>query len=296
MSSSSDSASPLEPDLPAPPNDPAKPATPKPSATVMLVRDAPAGVEVFLMERSGFGAFGGLHVFPGGKLDPNDGDPIWAERSTGLSAAEANRTLGVASGGLDYWIASIRECFEEAGVLLATRADGLLLPLRDPARRARFAGWRSKLNGGDVDSFETMCRTEALALATDRLAYVSHWITPIDQPKRFDTRFFVAQAPEEQEALHDGFETVESDWVRPETALERYARGEIQLISPTFTNLEGLAGFASTADLLAAKRAIDPGTIPTILPRIKPREGEGFDEALEVVGRGGVRFDTRHGA
>ena len=82
-----------------------------------------------------------------------------------------------------------------------------------------------------------MCVDEGLRLATDRLAYVSHWITPVEQPKRFNTRFFVARAPSRQEALHDGFETVESHWVRPETALDRWQRGELNLISPTFTDL-----------------------------------------------------------
>lgn len=267
------------------------PATPVPSATVILVRDGEEGVEAFLVERSGYGVFGGLHVFPGGKIDPTDGDALWADLAEGVDPETANATLGVDEGGLDYWVACIRECFEEAGVLLATREDGRLLPLTDPERRARFERWREQLNAGEKGAFEAMCQAERLRLATDRLAYLSHWITPVAQPKRFNTRFFVARAPTRQEALHDGFETVESHWVRPDVALERWQRGELNLISPTFTNLEALVGFETTERLLEAKRAVDPATIPVILPNVTPREGGDYEEDLAVVGRGGRLFD-----
>jgi len=269
---------------------PAQPGTPVPAATVMLVRDGAAGVEVFLMERSGFGAFGGLHVFPGGKLDGADYGGCWGTFAHGIDDAEASRRLGLDRDGLAYWVACIRECFEEAGVLLATREGGALVTLADPERRRRFASWRERLNAGGAGVFEAMCTEEGLRLAADQLAYVSHWITPIEQPKRYNTRFFVARAPAEQDALHDGFETVESDWLRPETALARFRAGELNLISPTLANLEALCGFATTQALLEAKRAVDPATIPMILPRVSLREGGGFDEAVEVVGRGGQSF------
>jgi hypothetical protein len=132
-----------------------------------------------------------------------------------------------------------------------------------------------------------MCAEEGLQLATDQLAYVSHWITPVDQPTRFDTRFFVARAPSEQSALHDGHETVHSEWIRPEFALERFADGELNLISPTENNLKALVDFASTERLLEAKRKINPRSIPTIVPRIQRRNSAEFDEVLEIVGHGG---------
>ena len=262
-----------------------KPAIPRPSATVMLVRDGPQGPEVFLMKRSGFGSFGGLHVFPGGKVDPGDRvDPhVW--EVDGFGDAEASRILGLASGGLAYWVACIRECFEEAGVLLARRQGGGVLPLTDPTRRARFAGWREALNGGEAGGMAAMCAAEKLTLATDELAYVSHWITPITEPSRFDTRFFVARAPVDQQALHDGHETVESEWLRPDVALDRFSRGELNLISPTEKNLEAIAGHASTDALLKALKSVDPGTIPTILPRIQRRKDGGYDETLTVVSK-----------
>jgi 8-oxo-dGTP pyrophosphatase MutT (NUDIX family) len=265
------------------------------AATVMLVRDRPEGVEVFLMERSHVGPFGGLHVFPGGKVDAADHDQGWAALASGITQAEASATLGLEGGGLGHWVAAIRECFEEAGVLLATRADGELLPLSDPVRRVRFARWRDRLNNGEPGAFEAMFREEGLRLATDRLAYVSHWITPLGQPKRYDTRFFVARAPVAQQALHDGYEAVESTWIRPEAALERFAQGRLRLISPTVQNLEGLAGDVCAESILAAKRSVDPATIPAILPRLVPGEGAAFEEVLEVVGRGGRLFAEGNG-
>ncbi len=259
------------------------PVTPVPAATVMLVRDVPGGgVEVFLMKRGQRGAFGGLHVFPGGKVDPDDGDAGLAVSPDGPDDARASAILGVPEGGLAYWIACIRECFEEAGVLLARGEDDRFLELRDPARRRLFAGWRDRVHGGESGALHAMCVDDGLRLATDQLAYAAHWITPEDQPRRFDTRFFVARAPAHQEALHDGQETVESQWLRPEEALEAHERGELNLISPTFTNLRGLCGHADTESLLVAYRAVDPATIPTILPRIRKR-GEGYEEVLEEV-------------
>ena len=263
------------------------PVVPRPAATVLLVRDADRGVEVFLMRRSGFGMFGGLHVFPGGKVDPSDHTLHERGVTSAPDDPNASATLGLAHGGLGYWVACIRECFEEAGVLLATDREGRPVRLADDAVRTRFERWRARLNGGDTGALAAMCAEESLRLATDQLAYVSHWITPIDQPARFDTRFFVARAPRGQEALHDGHETVDSEWMRPEDALARFRAGDLQMISPTFTNLEAIAGFDSTEDLLASKREVDPATIPTILPRVRRSEGGPIEEELEVVGYGG---------
>jgi 8-oxo-dGTP pyrophosphatase MutT (NUDIX family) len=259
---------------------------PRPAATVMLVRDGRTGVEVFLMKRSAFGMFGGLHVFPGGKVDGGDRAARWSLFASGPNDSRASAILGLSTGGLDYWVACIRECFEEAGVLLATDASGFSLRLIAPEIRTRFGHWRDRLNAGEPGLLEAMCREEGLKLATDQLAYVSHWITPIDQPTRFDTRFFVARAPSEQNALHDGRETVHSEWIRPELALERFVDGELNLISPTKNNLEALVGFGSTQVLLDAKRKVDPRSIPTIIPRIRRRNATEFDEVLEIVDHG----------
>jgi len=259
------------------------PVRPRPAATVMLVRDSKAGVEVFLMKRSGFGMFGGLHVFPGGKVEPADEARRWGELTSGPDDEQASAILGLARGGLGYWVACIRECFEEAGLLLATDDVGNTLRLAAPEARTRFAVWRDRINAQESGVLEAMCVTEGLLLATDQLAYVSHWITPVESPSRFDTRFFVARAPHDQQALHDGRETVQSEWIRPEVALERFEAGHLKLISPTQKNLEAVSGFDSTQGLLEAKRSIDPSTIPTVVPRITKRDGDDFEEELEIL-------------
>lgn len=271
---------------------PSAPVKLRPAATVMLVRDRPDGVEVFLMERSHVGQFGGLHVFPGGKVDSADHADGWAAYTQGLDDAAASQVLGLDRGGLGYWVACIRECFEEAGVLLATQRGGGLLPLQDPDRRTLFGGYRDRINGREAGAFEAMCEEQELLLAGGHLAYVSHWITPHSMPKRFDTRFFVAVAPAAQEALHDGVETVESAWIRPEVALTRFEQGDLNLISPTFKNLEAIAGFDSTEALLKAKRAIDPASIPAIRPKMVSSDSAAFDEVIEVIGKGGRFSDT----
>ncbi len=248
----------------------------------MLVRDADHGVEVFLMERHQSAVFGGLTVFPGGKVDGVDRTAELEAHCVGPSDAEASRVLRLPHGGLAYWVACIRECFEEAGLLLAYTDTGELIELRDPARRARFAAARARLNAGETGALDRLCADEGVRLATDHLAYVAHWITPVDQPRRFDTRFFVARAPEHQEAIHDGYEAVHSQWLRPEEALDRSAAGALTMISPTVHNLQALCGYADADALLADKAALDPATIPTILPRVV-RDGEFVREVVEEL-------------
>ena len=166
------------------------------AASVVLVRSGPEGPEVFMMKRPGGGDFPDLHVFPGGKVDEADFAP---ELVVGLDEAEADRLLGLAAGGLRYWVAAIRECFEECGVLLAYR-DGAPIDWRDEGEVARFHRYRQQLIDGEL-SLTDLCRREGLRLAADRVLYFSHWITPEQAPRRFDTRFFIAAMPPEQQTL-----------------------------------------------------------------------------------------------
>lgn len=263
-----------------------KGVVPRPAATVMLVRNGDEGVEVFMMERSAFGMFGGLYVFPGGQVDPADAGATATALCNGPSCLEANIALNLPTEGLAYWVAALRECFEEAGLLLATHSNGELLEMHDSGVRKRLATDRARLNDGRKGALEELCAREGLRLATDRLAYVARWITPVDSPSRFDTRFFVALAPEHQQAIHDGHETVRSLWIRPEDALARHAAGEQAMISPTLTNLKGLCGYASAEALVRAKAGVDPRGIPTIMPSVVrrgERPGDG-EERLEIVG------------
>lgn len=241
------------------------------AATVMLVRDAvegDPGVEVFMLRRTTNAAFGaGMYVFPGGKVDDADHAAELEPYCRGLDDRNASRQLGIESGGLAYWVASIRECFEEAGILLAERRDGTALTVRDGDRHAVHDGTLSMVE---------LCRREDLVIDLSTTQYVDHWITPVGERRRFDTRFFVTEAPEGQDGLHDDKETDRSRWVRPRAALDQHGAGDLMMMPPTVKNLRWLAGFASADDVVTAGREItEPATT---LPKIRT------DEAGEFVG------------
>src|SRR5690606_37918595 len=117
-------------------------------------------------------------VFPGGVVDPADSDPGLASLCAGLDDALASSVLGVERGGLAYWVAAVRECFEEAGLLLACRG-GDMLRLDEPGLAGRYAGLRALLARGETN-LTSLCREHGLTLALDKMAYFSHWITPMD--------------------------------------------------------------------------------------------------------------------
>jgi 8-oxo-dGTP pyrophosphatase MutT (NUDIX family) len=262
-----------------------------PAATVTLVRDASDGIEVLMLQRnyqSGF--MPGMFLFPGGALDAADAAQAVLARCLKLDERTASAALGMSSGGLAYWAAAIRESFEEAGVLLAYDEAGALVNPREPQRFARFEEYRRKLNAGE-SVLEAMLERENLTLAVDRLTYFSHWITPEGAPRRYDTRFFIALAPHDQEALPDNVEAIHHVWVSPAQALDRYRTGEFKMRTPTLRTLEQFAAFDTTQTLIAALR--EQRAIPAILPRIHPDgkrllPGEpGYDEiaATDAQGR-----------
>lgn len=221
------------------------------AATLLLVRDAESGLEVFMVERPGAADFGGMHVFPGGKVD--DADAAAEPRCVALNDSLASERLGIARGGVAFWAAAIRESFEEAGVLLGYRGDRLV-DLSDPAVRDRFADYRDAIHRGDLSIVE-LCEREDLRLATDRVHYFSHWITPEGPPRRYDTRFFLAHMPENQETAHHAGELEDGLWVRPRDALEHQAEGRWTMIFPTLTTLRSLARYGGVAALEADVRA-----------------------------------------
>jgi 8-oxo-dGTP pyrophosphatase MutT (NUDIX family) len=240
------------------------PVIPLPAATIMLVRDEPAGMQVLMLRRNFDSAWvGGAELFPGGAVDLEDGDPALAARST-RDDKTASHLLNLDRGGLDYFVAAIRECFEEAGILLATRADGAPIDFDDAETSSRFGEARQRLNAGEL-GFTEFCATEDLRLDTDRLYYFSHWITPEWSTRRYDTRFFVAELPSGQHALHDDVEVIASTWIEPAEALERHQAGEIDVLYPTEQNLQAISRFSRSAELLAATRAVE---LPTILPKV----------------------------
>lgn len=240
--------------------------TPREAATVMLVRDQP-DLHVFMQRRSLEADFvGGAYVFPGGSLDPADRDPLLFSRCYGCDDTGASRLLGAPSGGLGFWVAAIRESFEEAGVLLARSAiTGAPLDLDEPGVAARLDAARGALCAGER-SFVDVVTGENLLLDAGALHLFSHWITPAAMPRRYDTWFFVAEAPSGHAYVHDDGEAVASTWIRPADAVERGKRGEFEIIFPTLRNLQALSRF-ETADALvdAVRSATD---VSTTQPRI----------------------------
>jgi glyoxylase-like metal-dependent hydrolase (beta-lactamase superfamily II)/8-oxo-dGTP pyrophosphatase MutT (NUDIX family) len=247
------------------------PVVPRPAATLVLLRDAHAHFEVLLLRRAERAEFaGGAYVFPGGAVDAADFDPALGVLCHGLDDAHASRVLGEPDGGIAYWIAAIRECFEEAGLLLAYDAVGEPLAIEEE-RSVELAAARRAMIAGRLPLLDFL-RTARLTLATDRIAYLDRWITQPGRPRRFDTRFFVARAPERQVAEHDGAELMHHAWLAPPTALERNRRGELNLLYPTIKTLETLARFRRVEDVLAYARS--ERALPAMTPRkAASREG-----------------------
>ncbi|UUX97151.1 MBL fold metallo-hydrolase [Aquabacterium sp. J223] len=215
----------------------AAPAVSRLAATVAVLRDGPQGTEVLLVrraERAG-DRHAGAFVFPGGTVEP--GDRALHGLCDGLDDAEASRRLGVPGHGLDAYVAAIRECFEEAGLLIARDADGRLLQAEALGPDGLGALRRAAAQG--AQGLAAACRRLGLRLAPDRLGYQAHWLTPTGLPKRFDTRFFVTVAPPGQSALHDDGETVAHRWMPIAQAL-REAEA-LQLANPTRHTLRALA-------------------------------------------------------
>ena len=257
---------------------------PRAAATLVVVRDAAVGIEVLLLRRAERGDLNsGAWVFPGGMVEVGDRDVhAWC---AGVDAAAASQRLGLPGGGLDYYVAAVRECFEEAGLLFALDADGAMLSERADAASAELAAWRGPLHRGER-RLADLCAQHGLRLAMDRLVYFSHWLTPPGRPKRFDTRFFIAEAPATQVATHDDTEMVEQQWMRPADALAQAAA--LKLMTPTLKTIEALARFDSVAALMAWARV--PREIALVMPHIGiggqgPRPVTPDEPAWAEIGR-----------
>lgn len=245
------------------------PVEPAPAATVILLRDSVAGPEVLLLERHAKSEFlPDAYVFPGGRVDAED--HALAARVAGVTAAQAGAALRTVEPdlALGFFVAAIRETYEESGLLLARRRGSSAL--LDAASASALARHRLGVQSGER-SFRELVLAEDLELAADLLAAHAHWITPEDSPRRFDTIFFAAETPPGQQALHDGVELTAHVWVRPEQGLAEYRAGRRQMILPTWANLETLLGFDCASDALAAsrRRALVP-----ILPVLRERDGK----------------------
>jgi len=225
-----------------------------PSATLVLLRPGPQGPEVFMLERSSKASFmAGAYVFPGGMLETADADPRLLARVVGLSELQANERLRMPQGGLSWWVAAVRECFEEAGILLACEEDGTAIGRE---RLEGLAAQRTALNAGTL-GFLDFVEGERLLIDARRLAVFDHWITPASLPRRFDTRFFLAIAPEQHDGRHDDTETVASVWARPQEVVERANRKEVELVFVTRHVLADLARFKSPEEAFDHAEGLD---------------------------------------
>lgn len=238
---------------------------PRDASTVVLLRDAPQGLEVFLVKRHGLSdVLGGAYVFPGGKLDASDAELVEQahldQTSATLHAAlgESDMTPLQAKG---LFVAALREAFEESGVLFADKADP------ETTRQAM------QLMRDGVP-FNQILATLSLRLNTRAVAPWVRWITPkmaSVSTKRFDTRFFVAAIPHTQVARHDDFETTESVWLSPRAALEQYWARDIELAPPQIMSLSHLARHDRVDSVLAEARAQMP---PLVCPEPHDANGE----------------------
>ncbi|WP_219210707.1 MBL fold metallo-hydrolase [Variovorax boronicumulans] len=206
------------------------------AATLLLLRDTPAGIEVLMTRRSDKASFGaGAYVFPGGRIDAGDAQ----------AHGVAERRVTQSDLQLTQSIAALRECFEELGVLLARHADGR------PVEAAEVAAMDRSTTDG-TQPFAAQCATQGLRLATDQVFTFAHWITDRDLPKRFDVPFLVARMPEGQTPTADETEQFEPVWVRPADALERHKAGGFLLMFPTVRTLERFTAYATVDAVLAA--------------------------------------------
>ena len=226
-----------------------------PAATILLVRDGAAGLEVFMVVRHHkIDSFSGALVFPGGKVDKGD-------------THDSVRTRIDGADGLDDWefsmrVAAVREAYEECGVLLAR--DEHTGKLVDAAKLKAMEPIRDALNRNELTIGELLEKS-GLRLAADLLTPFAHWITPNIMPKRFDTRFYLAAAPEDHLAIHDGSESVDSVWIRPADAMAESEAGTKMIIFPTRMNVLKLGRSSNIAHAIETARATK---VVTVEPKV----------------------------
>jgi 8-oxo-dGTP pyrophosphatase MutT (NUDIX family) len=244
----------------------APPATPKVAATVLLLRSAGAGFEVYVIRRVAAMAFGGMYAFPGGGVDPSDAQ-VHLDWS-GPPPENWGGRLGLAGDRAQAVVcAAAREVFEEAGVLLAGPRPGTVVgDVSDP-------GWETARQDlvARRAGFADLLRERRLALRSDLLVPWSRWITPEFEPRRFDTYFFLARLPDGQQTRNASGEADHAMWIRPADALARAAAGGISMLPPTLVTLGEVAGFADWEAIRAAAAARKVSS--PVTPRLEMSRG-----------------------
>ena len=214
-----------------------------------------------MVRRHEASSFGAAYAFPGGVVD-ND-DLAVHDYCVGMTPRQADKRLGVKENGLELYSAAIRELFEESGVLLANSED-----LDEDLCVVRDA-----LNDGSERWADFVSRNE-LELQCDQLHYISHWVTPVTQDKRYSTRFFVAEFPHGQTAMHCGGELTDSRWISAHDMLEAGRQGVVELHFPTVKTLESIARHQTLEALLDWAQSCAEWGITTMLPAIVVRDGK----------------------
>lgn len=273
---------------------PANPARPRPAATILLMREGEAGLEVLLLRRSRSSGFvPGAYVFPGGRVDAADAEVALAGRLDGLTAEAATLRLGTPAEGVEaiaYYLAVVREAFEETGLLLARPDEAARGSATHAGPAAQGATSAATSAGGDdpaewtrggaddavalsargllleeTASFAEVLDRLKYRVAGDAVEYIAHWITPEAEPRRYDTRFFAAVVAADRPVSLDAREMIDALWLTPAEALRRNASGRLPMVFPTLRTLEDLLGFRSPREALAHFRG---QPVKPILPRL----------------------------
>jgi len=247
----------------------------RPSATVVLLREGASDPEILFVRRRPGDAFGDCYAFPGGVLDRDESDA--RTYCGGMTTAQADALLDLQSGGLDYYSAAVRELFEETGILLARDPERNWAFSQMPDSASLIRGLRTQHDDGDV-SWAEMLRIQELNIACDALHYFGFWETPLSRPKRWATRFFLAEVPPGQEARHDGKEVTETCWMSATEVLSVGKGPGMQLPFPTLANLKKFSEFR---------------TVDALMEWAKNRAAAGVKKLRPVIRteNGRVRFD-----
>jgi len=262
----------------------------RPAATVLLVSDTPV-LKVLMMRRHANTVFaGGMWVFPGGAVDPEDAEiPTIGKVET---VYPGDLPEADAASHRAYYVAAIRECFEEAGILLAQPDSKASQENAQPSSQDLYERERDRINEGAL-SFKTFLADHNLIADVGAIQPVARWITPLGSPKRFDARFFLAVSPPTQRSSHDAGELVDSAWMTPQEILEKFEQGEMAIMTPTLRMIQNLSAFTDTEDILNGLAAsadydrirVDPDSRDLLLP------GEpGYCEAADNIETGWVRL------
>ena len=246
------------------PSHPPVPA--KPAATIALLRDSPSRMEVLLLKRDRNASFvPGAYVFPGGRVDPADWTKQTLASVDGLTTETAATRLGLVGTSppaIAYYIAALREAFEETGILVGVGPNAQAPPTA--AASVEVEVLRNGLMEGSV-SFNEVLENLSCRIDGSSIEYLAHWITPEREPRRFDTRFFAARVQTDAEPIFDPREMTEARWLNPKEALARNQGGTLPMIFPTIDTLQRLADYITVGDAL---RGIGDTSIPTLMPKL----------------------------